>query len=233
MWRSVVRLIEPEGKDATNLRNVSNNSPSDIESHPWRAESAATQLAPTSLMYSNALCRSECISEPSDVNNSWYASQFQVCVLLLTQKLQSNAKARPHMLILTQWAAPFESHTIRNRQEWSRAIAEATERSVLFCALNCAATVQKLLHVADKNERAHSPYSLSRFQLYRAKSALGFLFYTHLILYVLKIACVSATTTKFCWNENRKSPTGFFLHLFSPSQIFHGNTSPISVVFQI
>lgn len=49
-----------------------------------------------SRIYRHSLCRFECITEPSDVNNSWYAEQFQVCVLLLKQPLQSKAKLVPH-----------------------------------------------------------------------------------------------------------------------------------------
>ena len=67
-WRCVVGL-----KAATIFRNVANSWAGETESPPWRAGAAATPpIAPcvSSRIYRNTLRRSECITQPSDVNNS-------------------------------------------------------------------------------------------------------------------------------------------------------------------
>jgi hypothetical protein len=45
----------------------------------------------------NAVRQFQCITEPCDAKNSWFAAKFQACVVLLPRPPVSNAKARPRI----------------------------------------------------------------------------------------------------------------------------------------
>jgi hypothetical protein len=112
-------------------------------------------------------------------NNSWYAEKFKVCVVLLSEALQSRARARPMCCL-------FTGHC-RSRQEWGRAIAKAKKRSVLPHRLIYTVRMQNLLYLAAKVGRSHifnKPHSLSCCQrVFEGMNPLPFLliFVTSLI----------------------------------------------------
>jgi hypothetical protein len=117
----------------------------------------------------NALRWFECVTEPCDAKNSWYAENVQVCVMSLSQPLDTNAKARP-ACCLSRVNYVFETVL---QGEVGRCEIGRSRRpqnlSVLSYLLIRVVIIQKLFFVVSNMSRSsimHKPHSLSRCQRY-------------------------------------------------------------------
>jgi hypothetical protein len=111
----------------------------------------------------NALRYFACITGLYDANDSRYAEKFQSCVVLLSQPLESNVKARPACLLFSRKLCPSDGTTGRSRQVWDRAIAEATKPVRFVLSIDLGNESPKTALRRGKTSRSsimHEPHSL-------------------------------------------------------------------------
>jgi hypothetical protein len=122
-----------------------------------------TQVAENALRYFYR------ITEPCDANNSWYAAILHACVVLLSQPLESNTKARPERWLFSSKPSPSDGPTGRSGQVWDRAIAEATKPAHFVLSIELGTEGPKTAFRRGKKSKRsimHKPHSFSRCQLY-------------------------------------------------------------------